>query len=84
MYLQESEENFKKYKESIHNIKSKKFYERYDATQCEIQDDLSTFIFETLNENVDETLNENVDETLNENVDENIDKNENNQICLID
>lgn len=76
MYLQESEENFKKYKESIHNIKSKKFYERYDATQCEIQDDLSTFIFETLNKNVDETLNENVDEI--------IDKNENDQICLID
>ena len=74
MYLQESKENFDKYKESIHMIKSKKFYERYNTTQCEIEDDLSTFIFE--NENLDK--NENLDLDLDKN--ENLDK----VVCLID
>ena len=50
MYLQETKENFDKYKESIHNIKSKKFYELYDKTQCEIEDDSSTFVLENTNE----------------------------------
>lgn len=49
MNLQESEENFKKYKQSIHKIKSKKFLERYDKTECEINDDDSTFILEESN-----------------------------------
>ena len=49
MNLQESEENFKKYKQSIHLIKSKKFLERYENTECEIYDDDSTFILEESN-----------------------------------
>lgn len=78
MHLQESKENFDKYKESIHMIKSKKFYERYNTTQCEIEDDLSTFIFE--NENLDENENENLDLNKNKNENENLDK----VVCLID
>jgi len=46
MNLQESEENFNKYKESIHKIKSKKFYDRFDSTVCEIEDDISSFVLE--------------------------------------
>lgn len=46
MNLQESEDNFKKYKESIHRIKSKKFYDRFNTTFCEIEDDISSFILE--------------------------------------
>lgn len=44
--LQQDVENFKKYKESIHLIRSKKFYERFNTTTCEIEDDTSTFVFE--------------------------------------
>lgn len=34
--LQENEEDFKKYKGSIHKIKSKKFYEKFHQTTCDI------------------------------------------------
>ena len=34
--LQESDEDFAKYKNSIHLIKSKRFYERFNSTICEI------------------------------------------------
>jgi putative phage-type endonuclease len=34
--LQENEEDFSKYKNSIHLIKSKRFYERFHSTICEI------------------------------------------------
>jgi hypothetical protein len=78
MHLQESKENFDKYKESIHMIKSKKFYEKYNTTQCEIEDDTSTFILEEFNVNENVKV-ENINETdINENE---INKNE---ICLID
>ena len=73
-HLQESEENFNMYKKSIHDIKSKKFYERYEKTECEIQDDDSTFILEESNISTDEldTINE---ESSNETSDD---------LCLID
>ena len=73
MFLQESPENFKKYKESIHMIKSKKFYELYDSTVCEINDDVSTFVFEE-----DDTNKQNKDDSQT-----NVEKLEEN-ICLID
>lgn len=73
MFLQESEENFTKYKESIHNIKSKKFYELYDKTQCEIHDDSSTFILE---EEINKENNENDNKKQEITIEENI--------CLID
>ena len=75
MFLQESDENFTKYKESIHNIKSKKFYELYDKTQCEIEDDGSTFILEQSNEDNDTLPSNDVGNDI-----ENKDK----QVCLID
>lgn len=75
MYLQESDENFTKYKESIHNIKSKKFYELYDKTQCEIDDDSSTFIIEDTTNFISTPLQESNDKD-NDNDDE--------QVCLID
>lgn len=88
MHLQESKENFDKYKESIHMIKSKKFYEKYNTTQCEIEDDTSTFILEEFN--VNENVNEN-DKVENINENENVNENEineneinENEICLID
>lgn len=73
-HLQESEENFNMYKKSIHDIKSKKFYERYEKTECEIQDDDSTFILEESNISTEEldTINE---ESSNETSD---------NLCLID
>ena len=43
--LQENKEEFEKYKDSIHRIKSKLFYEKYHRTECEIYDDDSTYIF---------------------------------------
>jgi hypothetical protein len=85
MYLQETKENFDKYKESIHNIKSKKFYELYDKTQCEIEDDTSTFILEQSNE-YNDTLPSNdvfVKGTLPSNEDNDI-ENKDKQVCLID
>jgi putative phage-type endonuclease len=48
--LQQDLENFQKYKESIHLIRSKNFYERFHTTTCEIEDDTSTFIFEKTSE----------------------------------
>lgn len=58
MHLQESEDNFKEYKGSIHQIKSKKFLERYEKTECEIHDDDSTFVLEESNiETTEEELN---------------------------
>jgi hypothetical protein len=79
MFLQESDENFTKYKESIHNIKSKKFYELYDKTQCEIEDDSSTFILEQSNEDKDICKIDN--DIVNE--DKYVCK-DNEQVCLID
>jgi NACalpha-BTF3-like transcription factor len=70
MNLQESQENFNQYKKSIHDIKSKKFYERYEQTECEITDEDSTFILEESNIS-NEELN-----TIKEESD--------NEICLID
>ena len=80
MFLQESPENFKKYKESIHMIKSKKFYELYDSTVCEINDDVSTFVFEE-DDNDDDTKNKNAEQQNNN--EPNIEKLEE-TICLID
>lgn len=44
--LQSNKDEFEKYKQSIHMIKSKVFYEKYHQTECEIYDDDSTYIFE--------------------------------------
>jgi len=52
--LQANKEEFEKYKDSIHRIKSKLFYEKYHRTECEIHDDDSTYIFE---ETIVETTN---------------------------
>lgn len=46
MHLQSSREYFDKYKQSIHMIRSKNFYERFHSTECEIHDDISTFVFD--------------------------------------
>lgn len=43
--LQQSKEDFYKYKQSIHTLKSKDFYERYEQTNCLIEDDSSEFMF---------------------------------------
>jgi hypothetical protein len=77
MNLQESEENFNQYKRSIHDIKSKKFYERYEQTECEITDEDSTFILEESNISTEElhTINEEVISKEEESSEE---------ICLID
>ena len=69
--LQENKEEFEKYKESIHMIKSKKFYERYHQTECEIYDDDSTYIF-----NEESTSTEIEDIEITETVNE--------VVCLID
>ena len=54
IYLQQDQENLIKYRESIHKIKSKGFYDKFNETVCEIEDDLSSFIFEETN-NIDIT-----------------------------
>lgn len=46
--LQNNQEEFEKYKDSIHRIKSKMFYEKYHRTECEINNDDSTYIFEEI------------------------------------
>ena len=48
--LQSSEDNFKKYRESIHLIKSKKFFEMYNNSCCEFSDSDSTFVFDSESE----------------------------------
>lgn len=75
MNLQESEDNFNQYKKSIHDIKSKKFYERYEQTECEITDDDSTFILEESNISTEELHTIKEEESNSETSDE---------ICLID
>ena len=37
-------EYFEKYKDSIHRLKSKAFYEKYETTNCDINDNISTFV----------------------------------------
>lgn len=81
MHLQESSENFDKYKQSIHTIKSKKFYERYDATECEIHDDKSTFVLEKNQEIETEETDNKIEET---NETKETDNKETETICLID
>ena len=77
MNLQESEENFNKYKESIHKIKSKKFYDLFDSTVCEIEDDISSFVLEEDKSEIQkETSPETSPETSQEKIQE--------PICLID
>ena len=81
MHLQETKDNFYKYKESIHIIKSKKFYERYDATQCEIEDDTSTFIYnqntKIENDKIENNQNTKIENNQNTKIENN--KIENNQ-----
>lgn len=74
MKLQANREEFEKYKESIHRIKSKQFYERYHRTECEINDDDSTYM------HVDET--EQIIEI--EKIEEEIIQKDQNIVCLID
>jgi putative phage-type endonuclease len=42
--LQKDKQDFEKYKDSIHRIKSKSFYDKYDITDCDIHDDDSTYV----------------------------------------
>ena len=84
MFLQKDEENLIKYRESIHKIKSKRFYDKFNETVCEIEDDVSTFIFE---ETCDNNNQDNQDITLNDNLntDKECDtKKDDDIICLID
>lgn len=84
MFLQKDEENLIKYRESIHKIKSKRFYDKFNETVCEIEDDVSTFIFE---ETCDNNNQDNQDLTLNDNLntDKECDtKKHDDIICLID
>jgi putative phage-type endonuclease len=81
MNLQKSEENFIKYKQSIHQLRSKKFYDKFNTTNCEIEDDISSFIFEE-NNSENESINECADkETDEKNI---IQSKKNDVICLID
>lgn len=57
MNLQSNKENFMKYKQSIHEIRSKDFYDKFNTSVCEIDDDDSTFVFES-DEDSDEELDE--------------------------
>jgi putative phage-type endonuclease len=86
MHLQASEENFTKYKQSIHLIKSKAFFELYNKTTCEIEDDISSFVFED-NQDTDNTDTQmiNVDTEIgNSDTPMEITKPQNNVVCLID
>jgi len=86
MHLQASEENFTKYKQSIHLIKSKAFFELYNKTTCEIEDDISSFVFED-NQDTDNTDTQmiNVDTEIgNSDTPMEITKRQNNVVCLID
>ena len=64
--LQEDKTEFEKYKDSIHRIKSKKFYEKYHQTECEIYDDDSTYIFneESMSIEIDIEDTENIKDTV--------------------
>lgn len=44
IHLQKEKEYFEKYKDSIHRLKSKAFYEKYETTNCDINDNISTFV----------------------------------------
>jgi putative phage-type endonuclease len=68
MFLQESRENFDKYKKSIHMIRSKNFYEKFHSTECEIHDDISTFVYESneSNNNLESNESNNNLEEVNE------------------
>ena len=87
MNLQESRENFDKYKESIRLIRSKSFYDKYNNTECEIDDDISSFLLDETNENENgnSVLNENENGVLDEKMDikTNV-TNVTNVACLID
>ena len=91
MHLQASEENFIKYKQSIHLIKSKSYFDLYNKTTCEIEDDISSFIFETNDNNNDNNDNNDVvDLQKNDDVEMITDipsekiKPQNATVCLID
>lgn len=82
--LQNNKEDFIKYKESIHLIKSKKFLEQFNNTNCLISDNHSIetpfYVYPiTLNENV-ELVTHNSEDKLK--VDETL--SENNAVCMID
>ena len=85
MHLQASEENFIKYKQSIHLIKSKSYFDLYNKTTCEIQDDISSFIFETNDDNNDVVdLQKNDDVEMITDIPSEKIKPQNAIVCLID
>lgn len=80
IHLQKNKQNFEDYKDSIHRIKSKGFYEKYENTFCEIHDDISTFILDN-----SDSENQDINDINNtDNIDNIITINRNNIICLID
>lgn len=76
IHLQEKKEYFEKYKESIHRLKSKAFYEKYETTNCDINDNISTFVLDGAESDIDTDLKKESSE------DTHIGENE--VICLID
>lgn len=82
--LQNNKEDFLKYKESIHLIKSKKFLEQYDKTNCLITDNHSVdtpfMVFPTKDES--QTSNVDEDDQLHLNSLENIVDSQ--DVCMID
>lgn len=92
IHLQKDKQHFEDYKESIHRIKSKGFYEKYENTFCEIHDDISTFILDYSDSDIDNKEFDNQEYTNNEtnkinqdNIKSNININNTNDIiCLID
>lgn len=59
MRLQANQEDFEKYKHSIHLLRNKHFIERFDNTFCLIDDNTSVFEFEDLNPDVNIDSNDN-------------------------
>lgn len=55
--LQNNQEDFEKYKESIHLIKNKEYLEKWHATECLIHIEDSEFVFDTT-ENIKEKIQE--------------------------
>lgn len=82
IHIQKDKQNFEDYKESIHRIKSKGFYEKYDNTFCEIYDDISTFVLEQEIETQELDETQKLDDTNKQAIlDE---KQKKDVICLID
>jgi putative phage-type endonuclease len=83
IHLQKEKEYFEKYKESIHRLKSKAFYEKYETTNCDIHDNISTFVLDDSEAESDKDLKKSVSNPdYKKESREDIDKNE--VICLID